>query len=160
MNKKKNALQFEKGQMIPWVVLIALALFGMVALIVDGGAVFSNRRTAQAAADAAALAGAKRACSGYSDAVTVAEAYAQQNGASTVSVSLTGKEVTVNTTVENASFFAGIFGEESLVAGAQATAGCYAPKGKSAVPLAWYCRAPSEGGPFLSGYDYQMQTFD
>ncbi|MBE0698523.1 MAG: hypothetical protein IH586_16525 [Anaerolineaceae bacterium] len=48
----------EKGQVIPLVIVMFLVIIGMVALIIDGAAVMSNRRTAQAAADAGALAGA------------------------------------------------------------------------------------------------------
>ena len=154
--------KFEKGQMIPWVVLLAFAIFGMVALIVDGGSLVSNRRTAQAAADAAALAGAKRVCTGFADAIPVAQAYAYDNGASSVAVTVVSKEVTVTATIENESFFAKIFGEENLRTSAQATAGCYGPKGRSAVPLAWYCRAPSVGGggPFPENFGCKMQTLD
>ena len=160
MKNKVQHHELEKGQILPWVVLIAFVIFGMVALIVDGGALLSNRRTAQAAADAAALAGAKRICSGYSDAIPVAEAYAIDNGASSVTVSMIGKEVNVSTTVSNSSFFAGLFGEEALITGAQASAGCYGPKGKSVLPLSWYCRAPSVGGPFPPEYGCLIQTLN
>lgn len=148
----------ESGQMIPIVVLFLLAILGMVVLIIDGGGVMSNRRTAQAAADSGALAGAKRVCTGYGDAKTVAESYAVGNGATTAYASVSGYEVTVQVTVENPSFFARIFGENILVAGAQATAGCYGPRGTAAVPLAWYCRAPSVGGPYNLDYGCQIQT--
>lgn len=159
MKKKKQIFNLQKGQMIPLIVVLFLVLVGMVALITDGGVLMSNRRTAQAAADAGALAGAKRACTGYADAIPVAEAYALNNGATTVSVTLIGKEVTVRTTVENASFFAGIFGQEKLTTGAQATAGCYGPKGKSVIPLAWHCRSPSVGGgPYPEEYGCKIQT--
>jgi hypothetical protein len=161
MNIKDIFIKYEKGQMIPWVVLLSFVILGVVALIVDGGALFSNRRTAQAAADAGALAGAKRACTGYADAIPVAEAYALNNGASGVSVTQIGKEITVTATVENVSFFGRIFGQENLTTSARATAGCYGPKGKSAVPLAWYCRAPSVGeGPFRADFGCEMQTLD
>ena len=160
MEKQIKYDQFEKGQMLPWIALLAFAIFGAVALVVDGSALLSNRRTAQAAADAAALAGAKRICSGYADAIPVAEAFAINNGAATVSVGLTGKEVNVATTVTNDSFFARIFGEDQLTADAQASAGCYGPKGKSVLPLSWYCRAPSVGGPFPPEYGCLIQTLN
>ena len=70
----KNKL--ETGQVIPLVVLMIFVIIGMVALILDGGSIMSNRRTAQAAADAGALAGAQRVCLGKSDAKSVAEYYA------------------------------------------------------------------------------------
>jgi hypothetical protein len=150
--------KLEKGQVIPLVVVMLFAIIGMTALILDGGSVLSNRRTAQAAADAGALAGAKRACSGHSDGIVVGEAYALNNGATTANATVSGTEVTVQTTVENPSFFAKIFGVETLQASAEATAGCYGVSGKSVVPLTWYCRARSVGGPYPEEYGCQIQT--
>jgi len=158
MADKKKLFNLQKGQMIPLIVVLFLVLVGMVALITDGGVLMSNRRTAQAAADAAAMAGAKRACSGYADAISVAESYATSNGATSVSVSLNGTQVTVQASVENETFFSKVFGEDSLDTAATATAGCYSPKGNVVVPLAWYCRPNTEGGPYPSEYDCQMQT--
>jgi hypothetical protein len=118
----------------------------------------SNRRTAQAAADAGALAGAKRACGGYNDAVPVAESFAISNGATSVNVSLNGTEVSVQAWVENDSLFSSAFGEDNLNTSANAAAGCYGPRGSAVVPLAWYCRANSVGGPYLPQYGCQIQT--
>jgi len=47
----------ERGQVLVVIALSALVLFGFVALAIDGSAKFSDRRHAQNAADAAALAG-------------------------------------------------------------------------------------------------------
>jgi hypothetical protein len=55
---KEKTFQYERGQVL---VIIALALVGLLAftaLAIDGGMVYSDRRHAQNAADAAALAGA------------------------------------------------------------------------------------------------------
>jgi hypothetical protein len=158
MIEKKEIFNLQKGQMIPLIVVLFLVLVGMVALITDGSVIMSNRRTAQAAADSGALAGAKRACAGYADAVSVAEAYATGNGATSVSVSLNGTQVSVSASVENESFFSRVFGEDNLDTSATATAGCYSPRGNSVVPLAWYCRPNIEGGPYPSDYDCQIQT--
>ena len=49
----------ERGQVIPLVALALVALIIMTAIAVDGGNARQNRRNAQAAADAGALAGAK-----------------------------------------------------------------------------------------------------
>jgi hypothetical protein len=54
----KTGLLREKGQALILIALAAFGLFGMVALAIDGGAKFSDRRHAQNAADTAALAGA------------------------------------------------------------------------------------------------------
>jgi len=158
MNEKGKIFKLQKGQMIPLIVVLFLVLVGMVAVITDGGVIMSNRRTAQASADSAALAGAKRACAGYGDAISVAEAYAANNGATAASASLDGTQVTVFASVESESFFSRVFGEDSLDTAASATAGCYSPKGNAVVPLAWYCRANTVGGPFLPEYGCQIQT--
>ena len=99
-----------KGQVLPLIVLMMFVIIGMIALILDGGAILSFRRTAQAAADAGALAGAQRVCRGESDWKSVAEAYAINNGASSAVATLNGNEVTVVAVDANPSFFARIFG--------------------------------------------------
>lgn len=148
----------EKGQVIPLVIVMFFVIIGMVALIIDGGAIMFNRRTAQAAADAGALAGAQRACLGKNDAKSVAENYAiAKNGATTALATVVGMQVTVNATVEYPSFFAGIFGEPTLKASAEATAGCFGVKGKAVLPIAWHCE-PNDGGPFNDEYGCKMQT--
>jgi len=152
----------EKGQVIPLVVVMLFAILGMTALILDGGSVLSNRRTAQAAADAGALAGAKRVCYGNLDGKVVAETYAYNNGATSANATVVGTEVTVNAVVENGSFFAKIFGVETLEASAEATAGCYGGvSDKAVLPMAVECRARALGQeeiPFPEEYDCQMQT--
>ncbi|MCJ7583317.1 MAG: pilus assembly protein TadG-related protein [Anaerolineales bacterium] len=49
---------YERGQALILIVLAIVGMIGLVALAIDGGNVFSNRRSAQNAADSAALAGA------------------------------------------------------------------------------------------------------
>lgn len=92
--------------MLIFVVLAIFAIAAMITLILDGGAIMSNRRTAQAAADAGALAGAQRVCYGYSDGEAVATHYAmEKNGATSVNVSIVDSVVYVEATVESESFF-------------------------------------------------------
>ena len=159
MKKTQQKNTLEIGQVIPVVVLLLLVIVGMVALILDGGFVMSGRRTAQAAADAGAMAGAQHACYGGSDAEAIAESYAINNGATSAEATVSGTEVTVIAAVETPSFFASIFGEDMLRASAEATAGCYGACGKSVVPLAWYCKAPTVGGgPYPEEYGCQIQT--
>ena len=161
MKKFRVNEKFEIGQTLPFVVLMLFVLIGMIALILDGGSVMANRRTAQAAADAGAMAGAQRACFGYSDAVAVAEAYATKNGAQSAAVSLSGSTVTVDATVENPSFFAAVFGNDTLSATADASAGCYPPKGTgSFMPVAWSCRPTVSGAGFDEGKDCQINSLD
>jgi len=158
--KNKNFIKnLEIGQVIPMVILMLFVIIGMVALIVDGGAVMSNRREAQAAADSGALAGAQRACMGYGDAIPVAESYALTNNATSATATVLGYEVSVQATVEYESFFAKIFGDQTLKASAEATAGCYGVRGASPLPLAWNCLAKSVGGgPFDPAYGCQIQS--
>jgi hypothetical protein len=162
MKRSYPIKKFEKGQVTPLAILmLLLIIIPMIALIVDGAAVMSNRRMAQAAADAGALAGAQRACLGYNDAKTVAENYATaKNNATTALAIVEGKQVTVNATVQYSSFFAGILGDPILEASAEAIAGCYGVRGKGVVPLAWHCW-PNDGvGPFNDEYGCEMQTLD
>ena len=54
----KSIKSFEKGQALVVIALAAVALFGFVALAIDGTAKFADRRNAQNAADTASLAAA------------------------------------------------------------------------------------------------------
>jgi Flp pilus assembly protein TadG len=77
--KMKKILQIrnrEIAQVIPIVVIGLVGLVAMSALIIDGGALMMNRRSAQNAADAGALAGARELCLGKG--VTAAKAAAIQ----------------------------------------------------------------------------------
>lgn len=60
MNSTRNLFQkSERGQALILIVLAMVGLIGMVALTVDGGSAFSDRRHAQNAADTSALAAAR-----------------------------------------------------------------------------------------------------
>lgn len=172
MKENSPEKKLEAGQVIPLVVLMLFAIIAMVALILDGGSILSNRRTAQAAADASALAGAQVYCGTKNETTTrttVLE-YLQKNGASLIDpindLKFSSGQVDVTATVvQNSTFFAGIykfFGQnvDNLNAKASAAAGCYAVSGKSVVPLAWNCRARTVGdeGTFDPQYGCQIQT--
>jgi len=161
MNETQRTKKYESGQVLILVVLMIFAIAGMVSLILDGGSIMSNRRTAQAAADAGAMAGAQRACAGYTDAVTVAEAYATYNGAASALASISGTTVSVEATVETPSFFAKVFGHETLTAVADAAAGCYPLRGSGGLmPVAWSCRPTVSGAGFDEGKDCQINSLD
>lgn len=150
---KKNP---EKAQMLPLLVFGILVVIIMAALLVDGSNLLSNRRSAQAAADAGALAGAKVLCEGYTSAIqdaAVAKAgeLVGLNGATLISteivpISISGYNVTgikVSASVENASFFSRIMGQDELKAAAAATAGCFHPSLTTHVlPIAFYYETP------------------
>ncbi|HSL30280.1 MAG TPA: Tad domain-containing protein, partial [Anaerolineales bacterium] len=69
----------EKGQALIMITLAAVGLFGFAALAIDGSRVYSDRRHAQNAADAAVMAAALANSRG-GDLVTVAQARATSNG--------------------------------------------------------------------------------
>ena len=163
MKETQKVRKFEHGQMMVLIVFAIFAIAGMVALILDGGAIMSNRRTAQAAADAGALAGAQRVCYGFTDGEAVANYYAvDKNGANSATISIVNNVVYVEATVESDSFFAKLFGMDTLTATADASAGCFGPMGKSVIPLARNGRAPlvGEPGPDPVEYGCQMQALE
>ena len=61
MDENQNFMS-ENGQSLIIIALIMLALLAMLALVLDGGNTYFQRRNAQNAADAAALAGANAYC--------------------------------------------------------------------------------------------------
>ena len=137
------------GQVIPLVVLMMFAIIAMVALIIDGGSLMSNRRTAQAAADSGALAGAKEICKGNAaEAINTANNYVTKNSAvpsnATVLTDANGiaRGISITATTSNPSFFAGIFNVDTLDSSADATAGCYAISKAKVLPIAWACKKP------------------
>ncbi len=71
--------QFERGQALIVVALALVGLFGMVALVIDGGNAFQDRQRAQNAVDSAALAGAYARIKG-GNLVDAALAAAAENG--------------------------------------------------------------------------------
>lgn len=147
--------QIEKAQFLPIVVIGMIVMIAFAALIIDGGAVMLNRRTAQNAADAGALAGARSACLKL-DAEAVAEGYTIANGATKAEANVSGNTVSVIATVDHPSFFARIFGQNSDVASAQAVASC-GPLGAARVlPLAWSCRNAVSETPDPKGCDQKL----
>jgi Flp pilus assembly protein TadG len=151
----------ENAQVIPLVVISLAVLIMMVALLLDGGALMLNRRTAQNAADAGALAGARELCmgNGESAAITAAINYAvNENGATSATAEVSYDEVDkgeviVNVQWQQDSFFARIFNQNTLTSGAVAGAGCFNPSSHFVMPIAWSCRPPV-GGSASEDCDY------
>ena len=134
---------FEKGQILPIVVIGLIVVISMTALILDGGSVMVNRRRAQNAADAGALAGAHDLC--LNKAASIVEATAKdyainKNKATNATVSISGKVITVTTEIQQNSFFARIFNQSKLTSTAIASAGCFPPSmANRLMPIAWTC---------------------
>jgi len=133
------------GQVLVLVALSLLVLLGIVALAVDGGHLYAERRKMQNAADAGALAGARVLCyeadqtPPYDDVVDEAKKYAvDHNGAEGAQVTVSGSlTVTVVATETATTFFARVIGFPTADVAARASAMCQGPEGAGGLwPLA------------------------
>lgn len=119
----------EEGQALVQVALALLVLLLFVALAVDVGNIYGERRRMQNAADAGALAGARVLCTLGFDAqgaaVAAAEDYATRNGAQLVTVTFPEINV-VDVAVQEAAdtFFIGLIGIHTVDVPAEAAALC------------------------------------
>jgi Flp pilus assembly protein TadG len=157
--KKLRNLKNENGVVAIFVALALVALIGIAAYVVDTGSLYQTRRSMQKAADAAALAGAQELPGSPNNAVQVAISYAGMHGEtiSSSNVSIQSTFVandTIRVTVSNpnkATFFAGIFGINSVLVGATATAMAGSPEEyKGLVP--WYLVE----GDWVPGANYSL----
>ena len=141
---KRPVARSERGQSIVIFTLLLFALMGMLALTLDGGNGLLQRRLAQNAADAGALAGARELCitGDPVQAMDRAVEYAiDRNGALEAEVTVDTGTVTVNTMISAPTTFGNVLGQPELTAHATASAGCFAPgSGESVLPVAWSCR--------------------
>jgi len=146
---KLTKYHIKKAQALPLFAIALLVMIAMAMLVLDGGMSYLNRRSAQAAADAAALAGAQAQCADLPQATVFAKAqtYALDNGATwaTPSIDADGN-VLVKAGVNRNSFFGPVFGNYQDNAQAEAAAGCCSPStGSGVLPVAWTCRKPVIG---------------
>ena len=129
----QNNHHLEKGQVIPILVIGILVTVMMAALLIDGGMVLSHRRTAQAAADAGALAAVKSLCPGSggtnADARAVAITFVEDNDAEFINLP-DGEQfpedhtIRVEARAASQAFFSGVFDQMGLTANAAAEANC------------------------------------
>jgi len=147
---KNRSIIFEKGQSIILIALVFLALVAMLALVLDGGNIYVQRRAAQVAADAGALAGARHLCGddpdfsrATSDAITYAEEENPPNmGEISAAISFPDGNIQVDTTIVFDPFFAQVIGFNDLNTSATAVAGCESPSTGRIMPLTWTCPPP------------------
>jgi Flp pilus assembly protein TadG len=145
--------KYETGQSLVIIAISFLALTAVAALIIDGGSLYLNRRNAQTAVDAAALAGARELCvkkSSNTAIQTIVNQYAvTENGATTVenvTIDRTAKSVTVRAMLQTSSFFARVLGYTKDTVRAEASSGCFSPRTtKNLLPVAWSCQPPVGG---------------
>lgn len=142
----------EHGQIIVLIVVAVVLVVFVAAMVIDGGNLYLNRRAAQTAADAAALAGAYQRCAfnGNQTAVeNVVNEYAMvQNQATAVEeITISDDQVEVVVSITQSTFFAKIFGVNQETVVAQAAANCLIPGGLKGdvAPIAWTCRPPVGG---------------
>jgi hypothetical protein len=154
----------ESGQSIVLVALVFFGLVTMLALVLDGGNLYTQRRVAQVAADAGALAGARHLCGdepNYVLATDDAYAYAvEQNQATDATITFPSASVVrVETTVEFDPFFAQVLGYTNLTAAASAAAGCDSPGAGNILPITWTCPPPpaDEGGEPPEGEEVEWE---
>jgi len=116
----------QRGATLVWVLLAMVALIAMLALVLDGGYAYAQRRRMQNADDAAAIAGARMRGLGGSDTQvdSAVNQYATANGASAASWSYLNDQTTVEVTASYAfpTFFAGFVGLPQMTASAVAQA--------------------------------------
>jgi hypothetical protein len=169
----------EYGQSLVLISIFVVGFVAMLLLVLDGGNAYFNRRVAQTAADAGALAGARAYCEDENESAAVAAAldYVGRNGAQAtsgdVTVNTSTGEVQVVTQVDFSIFFGGIAGRPTGTATALAAATCTPPSfAISPLPVAWSCHPPileddapepEPGGPLpcdLDVWDYDLYGRD
>jgi Flp pilus assembly protein TadG len=139
----------EKGHVLVLVaLLLTFVLLPMVALAVDGGHLYAERRRMQNAADAGALAGAHVLCFG-SGTEAAARAAAidytiNRNNAEAAIVDIeeSTKTVYVTASINTNTYFAGIFGMTTVPVAARSAAACgRTPQVCGVMPLAFNLNA-------------------
>jgi hypothetical protein len=135
--------RWERGQSVVIVAIALVAMMAMLAVTFDGANAYFQRRLAQTAADAGALAGANTLCAtdDYEAAVTAAVAYAEEHNESLeTDVVAAGGIVSVSTSINFPTTFGNVLGLAEMTAVAQAAAGCLYPTGANGIlPIAYSC---------------------
>jgi hypothetical protein len=124
-----NRFRSERGQVAGLAALYIVALLGMAAVVVDVGSWFRADRAAQAASDAAALAGAQALPYDTGEASGLAVEYTGKNGGglagggiSFASKHVANDTITVSLSRPTPGFFAQVFGIDSVTVAATASA--------------------------------------
>ncbi len=139
------------GQSMVVVALLLVVLIGMLAIVLDGGYAYLKRRTAQSAADAGALAGARELCVTGDHVLAVNRALEytlDRNKALNATAYTEPGVVTVEAYIPFTTFFGRVLGQPEITSSAIAAAGCFAPSAAQGIlPVAWNCSPPIEGFP-------------
>lgn len=153
MKDKMDIRQNEKGQSLVMLLLLMFAFFVILALVIDGGNTYFQRRNAQNAADAGALAGARDYCE-YKDALQAsgtASSYVISNEATLyepVTINASQGKVNVKTQINYSTFVGNVINQSSITTVAEAEAGCQQPCiGDGVLPVVWTCKPGAVGSP-------------
>mgnify|MGYP000707663020 CR=1 FL=1 len=149
----------ERGQTLVVATLVLVVLVGFMALVIDVGNIYTQRRRMQNAADAGALAACRSLAldRSHAEVQEVAGSYAQANGAQQWSVGIGAKTVSVAVTETFPTYFASVVGVPTFTVSAYARAH-YEPPGPwtgGMMPLAVY-----EGALRGVGYNQKVQIWD
>jgi Flp pilus assembly protein TadG len=140
----------ERGQAVVLTVLSLVVLLGMAALVLDVGAWFHDKRSLQATADAAALAGAQALPERPGDAANLALSYANKNGGGVAAADITisstkygNDTIQVKSHKTDSGIFSRVVGvtNVNVKASATATRGSYTGWAKGLAP--WVIDKPS-----------------
>jgi hypothetical protein len=148
----------QKGQVLVLVAIMLVVLLGMLALALDGGHAYLQRRQMQTAADAGALAAAREYCAGRPGWQEMGRHYCEDlNGAQSCEVGLDPtrqRTVQVVAEITVPTWFAGVIGMSSIIVRAAAQAACSAPAGLGDM-LPFAVKLP-DGVGFEEGQTYQF----
>ena len=146
----------ERGQALIIMALAMVVLVGFLALAIDGGNAYAQRRLMQNAADAAALAGVRALALGENAEAAATEYAVDRNGADSAEVIIEtgdGQTVTVVARKSFPTFFASVLGWFTLSTSVQATATYGSPAqmpDQGFFPIAIKCAS------FEAGKEYEI----
>jgi hypothetical protein len=149
-------LRSESGQALVVMVVFAVVLLGAVALTLDVGSWYREHRQAQTTADAAAIAGAQLLATDPTQALAVAQTYADKNGGGVDTPNgikfrsdfTPNDTVVVSVTRTAPGFFSKIFGIDSTTVHAKAAARAAVPiDARWAAPIVVNKLHPKLAGP-------------
>ena len=158
---------WQRGQTLAIVALMLVVLVGFLAIVIDVGNIYVQRRFMQNAADAGALAGARAMALHGTGAVEAAvDKYAEElNGAQQADYEITSpRTVLVTATKTFRTFFAGVVGvpEFTVFASAEAEFGPATTVRERLVPLAVEQHGLYYGGDLNAGvmFDEMLRIWD
>jgi hypothetical protein len=155
---------WQAGQSMVLVALMMIVFIALLAVTLDGGYAYLQRRNAQTAADAGALAGARVLCLtgdvGLATATAVDYAITR-NHAEEADIVITGPEVRVTARIPFDTFFGSVLGRPTITASGEAAAQCFPPSaGEGMLPVAWNCPPTRTYTDSYGRVNCSMDTFD